>query len=87
MNIDYNIIKFCIDKHDPVGLLEIHAPSDEYDYESLEIYNSIKEYNFPTECNIVHTIYSIFNNSFGLDICYVSITICKKIARDIISMM
>ena len=44
MIISYDIIKLCIDKCDPVGLLKIHAPSDEYDSESAKICNSIKNF-------------------------------------------
>lgn len=86
MIISYDIIKLCIDKCDPVGLLKIHAPSDEYDSESAKICNSIKNYKIPTIYNIAHTIYSVFNNSFGIDICYVSIAVCESMAKDIISM-
>lgn len=52
MIISYDIIKLCIDKCDPVGLLKIHAPSDEYDSESAKICNSIKKYKIPTIYNI-----------------------------------
>ncbi len=59
----YSIVKAVIDRADPDGLLEIGAPSDEYDSESKEIADKISG-NDSVE-NIAVTAAKIFSRTFN----------------------
>lgn len=59
----YSIVKAAIDRADPDGLLEIGAPSDEYDSESEEIAKKISGDNSVEE--IAETAAKIFSRTFN----------------------
>ena len=77
----FDIIKKEIDKWDPINLLD-HAPSDEYDIESMEI---LFEFQHDIEQNGI-IIYEVFSKAFG-ETFTKSVNECVEIAQNIMSRM
>lgn len=57
-----------INNWDPVGLLAMHAPKDEYIMEIKEIYTVLEKNNNISPETLGIKIREIFSNSFGVDI-------------------
>lgn len=79
----FEIIKIIIDEWDPIGLLAIHSPLDEYDIETKEIANYLKE-NYQLE-ELSTKIFNIFTESFGDDIFNKTMGECRIIADKIVN--
>ncbi len=62
-NMDYNLIKEIIDSWDPVELLTIGCPLDEYNLETEKIFQFCKDIH--TKQEIGEMIYFTFFESFG----------------------
>lgn len=73
-------IKDIIDKNDPIGLINIGAPSDEYDSETKQISNGLDKCN--SEEDVLNMVYKIFKDSFDEDIAGKKDTF-KNIAKQI----
>ena len=56
----YNNIKTLIDTWDPLGLLAMGCPKDEYESEIAEIQNLVHKEN--SEEKIAETVHQIFSN-------------------------
>lgn len=80
-NITYQNIKEVIDNWDPIDLLSMHCPSDEYDNESQLIYQKISSYNLISINILSKVIYEIFFNNFGDELFTNSIDDCERIAN------
>lgn len=81
MDAVYRIIKQEIDNWDPIGLLEMSCPDDEYDIESNAIYSKYKPNVTNAEFGaIIHQVfYENFEDTFKF-----SKAECTKIANKII---
>lgn len=66
MSITYNKVKSIIDTWDPIELHITHAPPNEYDYESREIFNAIKGFG-NVEPDLAQIIFNTFAKEFGND--------------------
>ena len=84
MLISYDVIKKVIDKWDPVELLCIHAPSDEYDSETKEIFDEMNKLEFIEVGIVANIIFSVFSESFGHDVFTLTIGECRTVAQKII---
>ena len=76
-------IKNIINEWDPIGLISIHAPDDEYLKEIQNIYNYIYENNNIKIDELSLKIYSIFCESFGNEVFTADVKKCNKIAKKI----
>ena len=76
----YNNIKTLIDTWDPLGLLAMGCPKDEYESEIAEIQNLVHKED--SEEKIAETVHQIFSNYFG-EIFDRTIEDCKSIAKQI----
>lgn len=65
-SIKYDIVKRAVDASDPCGLLEIGAPSDEYELESGRIAEAVSESD--TEERIADIAAEIFSKTFAEEI-------------------
>lgn len=77
------IVKKHIDKWDPIGLLEMGAPNNEYDIEIAEIVRIAYRTNKVDELS--EHIYKTFIKYFGNEIFIYPLAQTKKIAEKIIS--
>ena len=84
-NTNYNNIKDIIDAWDPVGLLAMHAPLDEYDSETNQIYELLKTQPEANADFVANCIYDIFIKSFGSDVFRKDICDCLQVANKILS--
>lgn len=73
----YQHIKAVIDKWDPVELLAMHAPSDEYDYEIRLICEFLTVQPLISERLLLKQIYTIFTENFGSDVFLKNENDCK----------
>ena len=81
----FSIVKTVIDNADPCGLLECHAPVDEYDYESAEIAESISAGNSAEE--IAAICAGVFSRAFANDIpADKFLGIAEEIRRDLVQL-
>ena len=78
----YNIIKEEIDKWDPIGLLKMGAPENEYSLEITKISSKIDKFN--TYQDLGQHIYNILITCFGKYTLIPKIDECIKIAQNII---
>ena len=85
MTISYAVIKMAIDEWDPIGLLIIHSPADEYDSESKGIFNRLSELTFISIEALANIIFEVFVKSFGDDVFISGLDECKKIAEKILT--
>ena len=74
------MIKKVIDKHDPIGLLSIGAPDDEYIPEVKRLAPQIKK--DMTEQEISTLIHDVFVEMFEMQI---DKALCDKMAQEIVS--
>lgn len=88
--IPYTVIKYQIDLWDPLCLLSMHAPSDEYCGEVKiifnEINNLIKNQEKINSISLAKIIYETFQKSFGNDLFKYDKSDCKRIADKILNM-
>lgn len=77
-------IKNMIDKWDPIGLLVIHAPLDEYDSESKKIYNLVSGKKDLDSYELGMIIHKVFIEYFGDNIFLKTVDECIEIANTII---
>ena len=66
-----NIIKSVVDKADPIGLLEMHCPADEYDSENEMIFAGIRENMTVKEVSdIIRAVFlEMFDESIDTNLC------------------
>ena len=76
--LHYEIVKLEIDKWDPMGLLSIGAPDDEYDPEIKNIVNEIQAVKNENELALLTK--SIFEKWFGEEFDFED---CFKVAMNI----
>lgn len=79
----FNKIKTVIDEWDPIELLSIHCPSDEYDEISMEL-SQVLICNVDIEF-LEKKIYNLFVQAFGTSIFDKSMDECKIIAQKILN--
>lgn len=84
-NLIYNNLKAIIDTWDPIGLLAMHAPLDEYDLETNQIYKLLKTQPKANADFVAMCIYDIFIKSFGADVFRKDICDCLQVANKILS--
>lgn len=75
------MVKKIIDNWDPVELLAIHSPPDEYDSETQKIIDTIVNENGDEVAQIIQ---DVFINAFGNDTFTKSLDECRVIAKEII---
>lgn len=80
--MNYNLIKRIIDNWDPVGLLAMGCPSDEYNLEVEEIFQFCKITH--TKQEIGEMIYSTFYNFFGENTFEKTIEECFDVGKKIL---
>lgn len=68
MRVEYNKIKQIIDAWDPISLLAMHSPQDEYDLESMKITNELNNNFVGDWLGVENIICKVFIDSFGEDI-------------------
>lgn len=85
MSLSYDIVKFIIDKWDPVDLLITHAPSDEYDRESQKVFGRIVSIQDISIDEFAMELFTIFTEAFGPDVFTKKINECRVIAERILS--
>ena len=73
-----NIIKAVVDKADPMGLLAVHCPTDEYDSEVEMIFARIR--NTMTEIEIAEIFHAVFFEMFNESI---DKTLCDTMAKEL----
>lgn len=81
--MDFNVLKKIIDDWDPIDLLAIHSPYNEYDSETKKILYSIS--NNMGEDEIAKVVYDVFISAFNESIFLKNINDCIVVARKIIS--
>ena len=79
----FDKVKAVIDEWDPIELLSIHCPSDEYDEISMEL-SQILICNVDIEF-LGKEIYNLFIQAFGTSTFEKSIDECKIIAQKILN--
>lgn len=81
-HLTYEEIKQIIDKWDPIGLLAISCPEDEYEPEIKELLARLSDY-----CSVDETakiIYDVFIEMFGADTFTEELNKCEEIALQIL---
>lgn len=76
------VITKIVNQWDPVGLLAMHCPTDEYAAEIAEIYNWCTTH----KCDIYQlstVIYETFRHHFGEDVFLKTMAECTQIAESI----
>lgn len=66
-----DIVKFVVDKADPMGLLELCCPADEYDSEIKMIFARIRKGMSADEiAKVIHTVFlEMFSESIDTELC------------------
>ncbi|MGL6221017.1 MAG: DUF1871 family protein [Lacrimispora sphenoides] len=85
MSLSYTDIKSIIDEWDPIELLITHAPPDEYDYETNEIFETIQKNHNISANDLTNIIFRVFTNKFGSDTFTKDAEECQEIAEKILS--
>lgn len=68
MSLSVPEIEKILAKHDPIGLIRMGAPQDEYKHEAKKIYNSLRCLNKQPKVQYVQDLVAyIFNQAFKLD--------------------
>lgn len=78
-------VKKIVDKWDPIELLAMHAPPDEYDSESKKVYNLAVANPTISTLELGEIIYTVFIKSFGNDVFTNTLEECKEVANDILN--
>lgn len=78
----FNKIKKIIDEWDPIELLMIHCPSDEYDEISFELTQKIAD-DSSVEF-IANAIFELFVQAYSVPTFNKTIDECKRIAQKIV---
>ena len=76
-----DIVKPVVDKADPMGLLAVHFPTDEYDSEVEMIFARIR--NTMTEIEIAEIFHAVFFEMFNESI---DKTLCDTMAKEMLSL-
>lgn len=76
-----NIIKAVVDKADPMGLLAVHCPTDEYDSEVEIIFARIRKGMSADE--IAKVIHAVFLEMFSESI---DTKLCDTMAKEMLSL-
>lgn len=84
MSISFIKIKNAIDAWDPIELLITHAPPDEYDGESKEIYNILQLTHNIDANELSQIISDIFSRRFGNDVFNKTLEECGTVAQEIL---
>lgn len=79
----FDKVKTVIDEWDPIELLSIHCPSDEYDEISMEL-SQILICNIDIEL-LGKEIYNLFVQAFGISMFDKNMDECKIIAQKIMN--
>ena len=87
MSVSYERIKRAIDMWDPVELLVTHAPPDEYDCESREIFEAGKGNNSLCINDLARLILDVFTRNFGSDVFNKKLEECREIAKIILDIV
>jgi hypothetical protein len=66
-------------------LLITHAPPDEYDYETNEIFDTIQKNHKISANDLTNIIFRVFTNKFGSDTLTKDAEECQEIAEKILS--
>ncbi|WP_312502280.1 DUF1871 family protein [Lacrimispora sp.] len=85
MSLSYTDIKSIIDEWDPIELLITHAPPDEYDYETKEIFDTIQKNHKISANDLTNNIFRFFTKNFGSDTFTKDAEECQEIAEKILS--
>ncbi len=85
MSLSYTDIKSIIDEWDPIELLITHAPPDEYDCETKEIFDTILKNHKISANELTNIIFRVFTNNFGSDTFTKDVEECQEIAEKILS--
>ena len=83
MSISYGRIKKTIDDWDPIELLITHAPPDEYDSESREIFNMLQNADTMDTQTLSQAIHDVFSRRFGSNVFIKGLEECSTIAQKI----
>ena len=86
VKIPIDVISKIINKHDPLGLIAIGAPLDEYNIEARIIFDTLNQNRFedliePGELEM--TIRKIFSEKFGASIVNRSLSKYKEISNQL----
>ena len=82
--MSYEKVKLVIDQWDPIELLATHAPSDEYDTESKDIFEAIGENEELSVCELSKLIFNVFIKSFDEDVFVKTLGECREISKRIL---
>lgn len=83
MTMSYEKIKQIIDEWDPIDLLS-HAPKDEYDEETKEVFKSISAANEVITVELIgKIIYTVFSKRFGSNTFTCNLNECMCVAEKI----
>lgn len=77
----FDKVKEIIDEWDPIDLLAMHCPADEYDEISLELEKMIAE-RVDLD-SLTSAIFDLFVQAFGIPTFNKSLDECRKIAKKI----
>lgn len=78
------LITKTINQWDPIGLISMHSPNDEYSCEIRSIINMIEKTNHINTHSVAKIVYDVFSFSFGNDVFTNTLSECERIAEDII---
>ena len=84
MSVSYESVKRAIDRWDPVGLLSSHAPPDEYDGESKEIFAALQKNPDMGSGDLTKLIHEVFTKAFGDDVFKKTPSDCSEVAEKIL---
>lgn len=84
MNNAYDHVKRIIDMWDPIDLLKVDSPKDEYSAEVKIILNSLLHEGNTDVLELANTISNVFIAAFGEDVFDKDIEVCKQIAKNIL---
>lgn len=84
MNNAYDHVKRIIDMWDPIDLLKVDSPKDEYSAEAKIILNSILHEGNTNVLELANTISNVFIAAFGEDVFDKDIEACKQVAKNIL---
>lgn len=82
--VTYQPVKEIIDTWDPIHLLSMHCPPDEYDIEIKLIYQKISHMKHISKEKLAEIIYHVFLQGFGNDLFCYPIHDCNVIAAFIL---
>lgn len=81
MSVSYEKVKKAIDEWDPIELLSTHAPSDEYDGESKEVFTTLQRNPDIGISDLMRFIHDVFTRAFGDDVFKQTLSECAVVAE------